>query len=106
MSGLSKRQLREQLRRQTEQYLARGGVVKSVLQGESGLTGVSTGRSSSELFAGAGRQPRTSVNDALEALAQRRQAAKATQPKPRLRRRKKVIYDDFGEPLREVWVEE
>jgi hypothetical protein len=106
MSGLSKRQLREQLRRQTEAFISRGGKVQSVTQGQSGLPSSAAGRSSSELFAGAGRQSRTSVNDALEALAQRRQAAKTTQPKPRLQRRKKVVYDDFGEPLREVWVEE
>ncbi|TFH67427.1 hypothetical protein E3W66_08015 [Gammaproteobacteria bacterium LSUCC0057] len=107
MNRLSKRQLREQLRRQTESYLSRGGEIKTVSPGQSGLTDFSAGRSHSELFVAAPRQPRTYLNEAVAALQQRKLSAKSSKPaKPTTRPRKKIIYDDFGEPLREVWVEE
>lgn len=108
MSRQSKRQLREQLRRQTESYLSAGGEIKSVSPGATGLAKFSAGRSQSELFIGAPRQSRTYLNEAVAALDKRKQSAKTgyKASKPATRRRKKMIYDDFGEPLREIWVEE
>lgn len=107
MSRQSKRQIREQLRRQTESYLSAGGEIKTVSQGETGLAKFSAGRSQSELFIGAPRQSRTYLNEAVAALDKRKQSTKAAKAaKTPTRRRKKIIYDDFGEPLREVWVEE
>ncbi|MFW2422076.1 MAG: hypothetical protein ACN4EJ_05625 [Porticoccaceae bacterium] len=107
MSRQSKRQIRDQLKRETQAYLARGGEINRVTQGQSGLTHFTAGRSQSELFIGAPRQPRTYLNESVQALEQRKQTAKVQRAnKPRTRPRKKIIYDDFGEPLREVWVDE
>ena len=56
------------------------------------------------------RDPRTPVTDVVERLEARREAMKARPRrarKPRAQRaRRRVIYDDFGEPLRHVWVED
>ena len=54
---------------------------------------------------------RTLVPDVVAAIEARRQAKlKRRTPAPKRsrlpQRRRKVIYDDFGEPLRKVWVEE
>jgi len=44
---------------------------------------------------------------AIEARRQERFKRKPTRTRSRLPRpRRKIIYDDFGEPLRKVWVEE
>ena len=54
------------------------------------------------------KENRTYVPEVVDALEQRRAqkpAVKAAAPKPK-KPRKKLIYDDFGEPLRWVWVDE
>ena len=55
------------------------------------------------------RVTRTPVNDVIDALEARREQKKLKakvvgRRKPR--RRKKIVYDDFGEPLRVIWVED
>jgi len=53
------------------------------------------------------RQERTPVPDVLRAIDERRDARRKPQKKTTAKRssgpKKKVIYDDFGEPLRVVW---
>ncbi|MBR9805007.1 hypothetical protein GYB62_00630 [bacterium] len=46
---------------------------------------------------------RTYVNDVVETLEQRRHAKPVKAPTASKKGRKKLIYDDFGEPLRWVW---
>jgi len=53
--------------------------------------------------------PRTPIPDVLAAIDARRALSLRRRPvrkRSRLPPRRKVIYDDFGEPLRKVWVEE
>jgi hypothetical protein len=49
------------------------------------------------------------VSDVLKAIDERKESKKKSPSKPASARkkspRKKVIYDDFGEPLRVVWEE-
>lgn len=102
-----KSELRRQLDRETERFLRGGGEIKQVAVGESA-------------FAPGERPPpaplfnepkteRTPVDDVVAALNARREAGKRS-PAPRnrrgTRRRKQVIYDDFGEPMRVIWSDE
>lgn len=101
----SKNQLREEIRRRTEEYLSRGGAITSAQPGESGMH---QGALQRPVFvSGAPRQERTYLNDVVSALDERKkQKAEKPKAKKTTKPRKKIIYDDFGEPLREVWVEE
>lgn len=100
----TKRELREQLQRHTQRYLQHGGEIHSYQRGETGLeNGQYNDRS-----LGFEQPPssRTPVEDVLRTIDQRRQQQRKSQHKEKPRRKKpkqKIIYDDFGEPLRVIW---
>jgi len=93
-----------------ERFLSGGGQVQNVPQGLSGRDpGEATLYLNRRLFVEP-RGSRTLVPEVVAAIESRRKqkpARKATtrrgrKPQPR----KKTIYDDFGEPLRRVWVDD
>ena len=100
----TKIQQRNELNAEIERFLQHGGEVKEVPQGTSG------NESNINLFSRSStpfepKTERTPVTEAIQALDSRKQ--KNTPPTPRKRRPyKKLITDDFGEPIRWVWVEE
>lgn len=103
----TKRELRSELDQQLADYLRSGGKVKEVPRGASGridpkgpLTPLFTPRSSEDALAG-----RTPLNDVVAALEARRKGGPAKPPNKK-RPRKRVILDDFGQPLRWEWVED
>ncbi len=98
--------MRKELRRKTEEFLSRGGEIKKCNTGETGEP-ADQPRSKSVFVSSEPRQTRTYVNDVVSALDSRKKK-KPLEPlsKPKKRPKKKIIYDDFGEPLREVWVED
>ncbi len=95
--------MRRELRRKTEEFLSRGGEIKKHRAGETGEP-ADKPRSRTVFVSGEPRQSRTYVNDVVSRLDSRKQK-KAAAKAVTLRKRpvKKIIYDDFGEPLREVW---
>lgn len=101
----TKIQQRNELNAEIERFLQRGGEVKSVPQGTSG------NESNASLFSRSStpfepKTERTPVTEVIQALDSRKQK-NTTAPPPRKRRPyKKLITDDFGEPIRWVWVEE
>ena len=106
----SKTDLRARLARQTAAFLSSGGTVTELGQGESAYDKTDV-PPAAPLFearpaSNATRTPLTEVIAALEA----RRAAKRSKTKVVRRkapkRRKQVVYDDFGEPLRVTWMEE
>ena len=104
----TKAELRAQLDRETANYIAQGGEIRQVCQGETGLQG-----RDKPLHTPIFNQPptqRTPIDDVVAALDERKlsnsSAAARAKTQRRSRPRKKVIYDDFGEPLRTVWVED
>jgi hypothetical protein len=104
----SKNDLRERLQRQTAAFLSSGGRVEELKVGESAYDRGEIPRSPSLFEA---RQPtsRTPLTDVIAALDARREAKRTRTKVVRRRtpkRRRQVVYDDFGEPLRVVWVEE
>lgn len=97
--------LRQRIRQQTDEYLARGGRVHAIEPGASGQNNPNT-QHHHQAFASTKPSERTPVPEIVAAIETRKQAHKIRTPKHRARRQpqKRLIYDDFGEPLRWEWV--
>ncbi len=106
---VSKTDVRARLQRETERFLNQGGRVQAIPQGISGREpGNSNPFVAHTLFC----EPevkRTPVPEVVAAIEARRKSLLKTStpgkrpPTPRPHR--KTIYDDFGEPVRRVWVD-
>ncbi len=99
----TKREIRQQMQNEVEQYLHQGGEVREFQRGESGLINGkfddrSTGFEQS-------KQQRTPLTDELKAVDERKKPGVTRSPVKSRRPQKKIIYDDFGEPIREIWVD-
>jgi hypothetical protein len=102
----SKKSIRGDIQRKTEEFLSRGGEIKKHERGATGEP-ADKPRAKSVFVSNQPRQTRTYINDVVSAIDNRKKKPAKSAPKPAAkRRRKKVIYDDFGEPLREVWTED
>lgn len=107
---VSKAEIRAQLEQETEQFLNRGGQVDRI---PTGISGKDPGDPplflNRRLFVEP-RTKRTLVPEVVAAIEARRQEKLKRRPVRKRSRlpqpRKKIIYDDFGEPLRKVWVDE
>jgi len=105
-NGFSKNSLRRELRKKTEEFLGKGGEIKKFQQGETGEP-ADQPRAKSVFVSPSPIKKRTYVNDVVAKIDERKRKSPAKKaPKASKRPKKKVIYDDFGEPLREVWVDE
>jgi len=105
-NGISKNFLRRELLKKTEEFLGQGGEIKKFQQGETGEP-TDKPRAKSVFISPSPIKKRTYVNEMVARLDQRkRKTAPKPAPKASKRPKKKVIYDDFGEPLREIWVDE
>ncbi len=101
----TKREIREQLDREVRDYLNHGGEVEQVQRGASGLV---DGRYNDRSVGfEKPREERTSLTDVLKTIDQRRDAKRQPTRRSDVKKehgpRQKIIYDDFGEPLRVVW---
>jgi len=96
----TKAQIRKELEKQIEQYLDTGGDVKDIPRGISGRN------DNSNPFSQFNHSPkaenRTPVGDVIKSMEERKQPQKPVKKRPK----KRLIKDDFGEPLRWVWDEE
>lgn len=106
----TKDDLRAALQRETLRYLDHGGKVDEV---PHGATGNDPKKASSFRTIGLFSQPRTPrtfVPEVIAAIERRRTESlkrRAPPTRGRLPRpRRKILYDDFGEPIRKVWVDE
>jgi hypothetical protein len=88
---------------EVDQYLNKGGEVREFQRGESGLVNGKLNDRSSGFEQG--KQKRTPLIDQLKAVDERKKPVGSTTPVKSSRPKKKIIYDDFGEPIREVWIE-
>jgi hypothetical protein len=107
---VSKEEIRAELERETERFLKAGGSVENIPRGISGRNpGEPPLFLNRRLFIEP-RPQRTLVPEVVAAIEARRNKRLKRKPPPKRRRlpqpRRRVIYDDFGEPLRKVWVEE
>lgn len=99
----TKSEIRASLDNQVEEFLNKGGEIAKFDAGDSSLIDGKYNRN--QFVYGVPKQERTPVADTLNVIDQRKSQKTATTNR-RTRRVRKVILDDFGEPLREVWVEE
>ncbi len=106
---VSKADIRDQLHRETERFLKRGGEVQEIPQGKSGKDPGDPPLFLNRSLFVEPKTPRTLVPEVVAAIEARRKS-KARPKVPRKGRlqqpRRKVIYDDFGEPLRKIWVDD
>ena len=107
---VSKDELRAELERETERFLKQGGRVESVPTGVSGKDPGDPPLFLNRRLFVEPRPKRTLIPEVVAAIEARRKEQMKRKParkRSRLPRpRRKVIYDDFGEPLRRVWIEE
>ena len=99
----TRRQLHQELEEQVRQYLDSGGQVNEVPRGMSGR--MDANGPLVALFEGNSHEDRTPLPDVVAAIEARKKPASPTKPK-KSKPRKKVILDDFGQPLRWDWEEE
>ncbi|WP_432472915.1 hypothetical protein [Amphritea sp. HPY] len=97
----TKADIRRELEQQTQAFLNKGGEVCEVESGETGLVNGSY-RNAGFTF-NPQRQERTPLNTVMATIDSRRSTKKPAPAVKPARNRKKVIYDDFGEPLRVVF---
>ncbi|MCB1843915.1 MAG: hypothetical protein KDI09_13205 [Halioglobus sp.] len=108
--SVSKADIRAQLQQETERFLRHGGEVKEIPLGESGKNPDDPPLFLNRRLFVEPRTERTLVPEVVAAIEARRlekrnrKPQRATRRAPR--RQRKILYDDFGEPLRQVWVEE
>lgn len=99
----TKRELRNELEQQMHDFLHDGGAVNSVPQGLSGRE--DTRAPLAPLFTGQGAEERTPLPDVVSAIEARRKLSTSSKTHYKPRPKKKIILDDFGQPLRWEWVE-
>lgn len=106
----SKAELRAALENETQRFLQQGGEVESVPQGISGKDPMAAPLYLTRRLFLEPRVERTLVPEVVAAIEQRRKTLLKRNPGPKRSRRpqprRKTLYDDFGEPLRRVWVED
>lgn len=100
----TKAQIRAEIDAQVNQYLAAGGEVNQIASGISGNTDNTNLFTTSATFEP--KQERTPVTDVIKQVEERRKHKPAPPLKRAGRPRKKLITDDFGEPIRWVWVDQ
>ncbi len=100
----TKAQTREEINRQIEDFLQTGGEVKAV---QRGVSGRELGQNLAlPMTMERSNTSRTPVNDEVAAIEARRKAKAPAPLKPRSKKpERKLIVDDFGEPVRWVWVD-
>ena len=104
---------RDQLQRQIDEFLSRGGHIRQVPAGASGapVGGDWRHQHFSPRQAPANDTtppPRVPLHHVIATIEARKQARRQKPARLKARRgpRRKLIYDDFGEPLRWQWVDE
>ena len=103
---ISKADIRNDMEKQIADFLEKGGEVMEIERGISGRENPNGPLKPDNTAFQQPKQGRTYVPEVIAAIYARRNK-KPEKPKPASRKpRKKIIYDDFGEPLREVWVDE
>ena len=104
--GPSKKTLRKELQSKTKEFLSKGGKIQHCDRGETGEP-AGQPRSRSVFVSPSSVKTRTYLNDVVSKLDSRKkknkQPLKPKQPTPKPK--KKIVYDDFGEPVREVWID-
>lgn len=98
----TKKDTRKELESLVDQFIKKNGSIQQVNMGESGL--IDGKYNTSHIGFSEPKQDRTPLNHVVAAIQQKKHKKRPPTPVKR-KPKKKVIYDDFGEPLRWVWEE-
>ena len=80
------------------------GESRGVVQAEDGIQDAQRARGLGDVYTGQGeKQTRTPLTEEVKSLDERKNKKKSLTSSPVYRPKKRIIYDDFGEPVREVW---
>jgi hypothetical protein len=106
---VSKSDIRKKLLQETERFLQQGGNVNEIPRGISGKDAGDPPLFLNRRLFLEPKTPRTLVPEVVAAIEARRR--EKYHRKPPLKRkvsrpRRTTIYDDFGEPLRKIWLDE
>lgn len=99
----TKAQTRQEIESQIESFIRQQGEIEQV---EMGASGLQDGKyNTSDMGFIEPKKERTPLNHIVAAIQQRKTDKKTptTKTKSSSGPKKKVIYDDFGEPIRYVW---
>lgn len=100
---ITKKDTRKELESLVDQFIKAKGEIQQVKMGESGL--VDGKYNTSHVGFNQPKQDRTPLNHVVTALQQRKKQKFASSEPIKKRPTKKIIYDDFGDPLRWIWEE-
>jgi len=107
---VTKAELRAELERETEHFLEQGGQVQAIPNGISGKDPTEPPLFLNRRLFTEPRVERTPIPEVIAAIEARRRDQFKRKPQIKRTRlpqpRRKIIYDDFGEPLRKVWVDD
>ena len=107
---VTKADIRAELELEMDRYLQHGGEVDSIPRGISGKDPQDPPTFLNRSLFAEPRSERTLVPEVVAAIEARRLEKLKRKPARKRSRlptpRRKIIYDDFGEPLRKVWVED
>jgi len=97
----TKADLRDELQRQIDAFTCQGGTIQQV---DKGVTGRESPQASlkTPLF----NEPkinRTPLTEVIAAIDSRRLLKSNAKKTDKVTSKEKIIYDDFGEPVRKVW---
>lgn len=98
--------MRKELQSKTKEFLSKGGEIQRCDRGETAEP-YDQPRNKSVFVTPSPLKTRTYLNDVVSRLDSRKKKNKQAPAakKPTARPKKKIIYDDFGEPVREVWID-
>jgi hypothetical protein len=107
---ITKAEVRAHLEREMSHFLDGGGRVEKIPRGLSGRDGGQSMMLPSRSLFIEPSVERTPIPEVVAAIEARRKSSLKRSPPPKRsrlpQRRRKTIYDDFGEPLRRVWVDD
>lgn len=102
----TKAELRKKLQSAVDSYIQEGGEIHEIPRGLSGREG-NNGLLETPLF-DSPKNSRTYVTELIANIESRRRtpARPASKSPASKKPRQKTLYDDFGEPIRKIWVDE
>jgi hypothetical protein len=103
---ISKANVRTEIECQVEAFLNQGGAIDEIERGTSGRLATEGPFKPQQTSFQQPRAERTYVAEVIAAMDQRRKAQTEVKKPKKRKPKKKMIYDDFGEPLRWEWVDE
>jgi hypothetical protein len=99
----TKADMRDELEQQISQFMHSGGAVNQIERGLSGRVDTTKPLNQSSIGFEKPKDNRTPLPQLVSDLEARRQPVKTTGKTSNRKPTRKMLYDDFGEPLRWVW---